>query len=532
MFPQSPAVVLDRATFTWPDGSRALDDISGSFTTGRTGLTGANGSGKSTLLRLIAGRLRLTSGRITTAGEVALLPQELTLRTADTVAELLGVAGAVHALRALADGDADPRHFEALGDDWDVEARAGGLLDELGMGEVELDRPVGRLSGGEAVLIALAGLRLRGAPVVLLDEPTNNLDRVARQRLYAQVVGWRGALVVVSHDSTLLDLMDATAELRASQLSVFGGPLSEFRAALAEEQDTAAQALRTAEQRLRVERRQRAEAQTKLARRAQQGRRSAQRKVAAKIVLNSRKAAAQVTAGRARDQADASVEEARAAVARSQERIRDDAAIRVRLPDPRVAASRRLATLHDPERSVELRGPQRVALVGRNGVGKTRLLQSLVDPGGAAGLPVSGVAHTDRIGLLAQRLDDLDDHATVLDCVRAAAPGVPPGEVRAQLARFLLRADAVARPVGSLSGGERFRVALARLLLADPPHQLLLLDEPTNNLDLDSRESLVGALSDYRGGLLVVSHDDDLLGRIDVDLVVELAAGRLTATEI
>ncbi len=123
---------------------------------------------------------------------------------------------------------------------------------------------------------------------------------------------------------------------------------------------------------------------------------------------------------------------------------------------------------------------------------------------------------TDRIGYLPQRLDGPDDAASVLDTVRAVAPGTEPSLVRTRLARFLLRGDAVHRLVVTLSGGERFRVALARLLLADPPPQLIVLDEPTNNLDIRSTEQLVEALRAYRGAVIVVSHDDEFLGRLEL----------------
>jgi ATPase subunit of ABC transporter with duplicated ATPase domains len=136
--------------------------------------------------------------------------------------------------------------------------------------------------------------------------------------------------------------------------------------------------------------------------------------------------------------------------------------------------------------------------------------------------------HTDRVGYLPQRVDGLDDAATVLENVRTAAPEAPPAEVRNRLARFLIRGATVDRPVGALSGGERFRVALARLLLADPPPQLLVLDEPTNNLDLDTVDQLVDALSAYRGAVLVVSHDDAFLARLGLDVTLELSSTGIT----
>lgn len=155
--------------------------------------------------------------------------------------------------------------------------------------------------------------------------------------------------------------------------------------------------------------------------------------------------------------------------------------------------------------------PERVALVGDNGVGKTTLLERL--------LPEVRV----RWGYVRQRVE-LDDQTTVLDAVREAAPHTPPSELRNQLARFLIRGDSVHRPMVTLSGGERFRVVMAREILADPPPELLVLDEPTNNLDLASVNHLIAALCDYRGALLVVSHDRRFLAELELDLVVELQA--------
>ncbi|MFE2773430.1 ABC-F family ATP-binding cassette domain-containing protein [Microbacterium resistens] len=541
------SVVLDRVSFTWPDGTTALDAVSGAFGAGRTGLVGRNGSGKSTLLRLIAGEETPTAGRITTGGDVAYLPQRLTLDTHARVAELLGVAEALDAVRAITSGDVDPAHFDAVGDDWDVEARATASLAEAGLDPSFLDRTVGELSGGEAVLVAIAGIRARRAPITLLDEPTNNLDRDARARLGDMVRSWRGALIVVSHDVALLELMDDTAELYAHTLSVFGGPYSAWRAWLDAEQESAKQDERDAVQALRKEKRQRIEAETKLAHRSRTARKAELEKRVPKIVAHGRKMAAQVSAGRLRGEVQAKEAEARQALDEAGRRIRDDATMKIELPDPLVSRTRRIATLGDGERSWIVQGPERVALVGRNGVGKTTLLRRLVASADARpaapedaedAAPARAAeddaatpdlraawraeAHTDRIGYLPQRIDGLDEHASVLANVAARAPEIPEKELRNRLARFLIRGGAVDRPVASLSGGERFRVALATVLLADPAPHLVVLDEPTNNLDLDTVDQVVEALRAYRGAVLVVSHDDVFLDRLELDLRLEL----------
>lgn len=529
---QHPSVVLDDLAFRWPDGTPALDGVSAAFGAGRTGLIGANGTGKTTLLRLIRGELTPSRGSITASGRVGYLPQRLVLDTGATVADLLGIRVQLDALRAIESGDADPRHYDALGDAWDVEARARAGLDAIGLASAGLDREVGALSGGEVMLAALAGLRLAGDEIALLDEPTNNLDRTARHELYDAIAGWRGALIVVSHDVALLNLMDDTAELRAGALTVFGGPYDAYREHLAQEQAAAEQALRTAEQKARTEKRQRIEAQTKLARRERYARTDFENKRKPKMIMNQRRTEAQVSAGKLRGELDDRLAAAQAAVEEQAGRVRRDARIRIDLPDPDVPAGRRLAELHDEHGTViVVQGPERVALTGRNGVGKTRLVESLVQPGGPEGARVRAIALTERIGYLPQRLDHLDETADLLDTVAAAAPRTPTGELRAGLARFLFRGDAIHRSVGACSGGERFRVALARLLLADPPNQLLVLDEPTNSLDLDSVDELVSALESYRGGLIVVSHDDAFLARLRIDTWIELDEGRLRRGE-
>lgn len=560
----SPAVVLDRVTFIWPDGTVAIDDVTGAFGAGRTGLIGRNGSGKSTLLTLIAGTLTPASGTVHRTGAVDVLPQRLAANT--PVSAALGVDVALDAVRAIARGDVDQRHFDAVGDDWDVEARATAALAEAGLPPDAIDRTVGELSGGEAVLAALVGVALRAAPIALLDEPTNNLDRDARARVHDLVGRWRGTLIVVSHDTALLERMDETAELYGSSLSTFGGPYSAWRRAHEDEQAAARQAETAARQQARREKRDRIHQEQVLATRAAMGRKTAAERREPKIVMGGKKRAAQVSAGRLRVEAREKETEARAVLDAAERRVRDDESVHIELPDPRVAVGRRIATIGDGERSWTVQGPERVALVGPNGAGKTTLLERLVggagagfgaasptgatadvphnsasavpgDPPGPASATfrrscADAVAHTDRIGYLSQRVDGLDDDASPLVNLRRAAPGLGDVELRNRLARFLLRGNTVLRPVSALSGGERFRLALAYLVMADPPPQLLVLDEPTNNLDLDTVDQLVVALAAFRGAVIVVSHDDAFLRRLGPDLVLELREGALAETTL
>lgn len=510
----TPAVVCSGLDFAWPNGTAVLTGLDIAFGTGRTGLVGRNGDGKSTLFRLISGELVPSAGSITTSGDVAYLPQRISLDTQRTVADLLAITERRAALRAVELGDVNPVHFTTIGDDWDVEARAIEIVHRLGVlheaGADVLDRHVGMLSGGEAVLVGVAGLLRRRASITLLDEPTNNLDARARDLVRNAVDDWPGVLIVVSHDRELLGHVDEIVELREGAARTFGGPYSTYIEILAAEQAAAARQVRVTEGELAREKRQHVETQVKLARRRRFADTAEREKRVPKIIAHGRRQQAEVSAAKYRNERADRLASAHAGLGEAAELVRDDDLIRIDLPATAVPAGRdvlRVGTL-------TVRGPERIALTGANGSGKTTLLESIL---GLRTHPYDGVQRPSvPARYLPQRLDLLDDERTVLDNVRYAAPGATPHAIRAQLARFLIRGDAADHLASTLSGGERFRVTLACLLLAEPPPQLLLLDEPTNNLDLDSVEQLVSALRGFRGALIIASHDQQLLNDLDV----------------
>ncbi|MFD3799323.1 ABC-F family ATP-binding cassette domain-containing protein [Streptomyces californicus] len=539
------SLTVSDVSFQWPDGTGLFDGLSLTFPRGRTGLAGSNGAGKSTLLRLFAGLLRPSAGSVTVGGTLAHLPQNITLDTSLRVDAALGIAERRAALRAIEAGDVREGHFETVGDDWDVEERALATLGSLGLGGIDLDRTVGRLSGGETVLLRLAALLLERPDVLLLDEPTNNLDLFARRRLYDAVDSWRsGILVVVSHDRDLLERVDRIAELRAGSVSWYGGGWSAYQEALATQQEAAGRMLRAADADVRRQQRELEEARTKVARRRSHDKKLDGRRKAPRIVAGERKRSAQESGDRLRGLHEDRLDEARERREEAAEAVRRDAEIKVSLPHTAVPAGRTVLTVRDLSLpygrltggSLHVQGPERIALVGRNGAGKTTLLRTIA--GELA--PTTGEAEAAvPLKFLPQRLDVLDDTLSVADNVARTAPCTTDNQIRSQLARFLFRGARAEQPAGTLSGGERFRAALAATVLAAPAPQLLLLDEPTNNLDVASVRQLTSALESFEGALLVAGHDlpfleavgvtrwivlDDTLRESDADGVRELFA--------
>ncbi len=513
-------------SLTWPDGTTVLESADLDVGPRRHGLVGSNGSGKSTLLRLLAGELTPTRGTRHASGPVAYLPQNPLLEQDRTVADVLGIGPTIDALRRIESGDVDPHLFDVVGDDWDVEDRAVVELDRLGLGRLGLDRDITTLSGGELVLLSLGARLLRRPTVLLLDEPTNNLDGVARGRLHDVVSAWSGCLVVASHDRALLSTMDDIGELRDGRLRWFGGPFEVYEQVIAAEQEAAERAVRNAEADLRKQRRELADAHVKLARRQRYGQKMFEQKREPKIVMGARKRAAQVSAGRLRGMHEEDVAEAHERLDDAEREVRADHEIRLDLPDTAVPPSRvvlttdglRLAHTGAAVR-LDVRGPERIGVVGRNGSGKSTLLRTVV--GEIA--PAAGEVHL-RVPArhLPQQMAVLDDDLSVLENVRRHAPEASHQHVRHQLARLLFRGRAAEQPASTLSGGERLRATLACILLAEPAPQLLLLDEPTNNLDLASVRRLVEALESYAGALLVVSHDEHFLADLHLDRTIML----------
>ena len=534
-------IVVDRLGFSWPNGDTVFDSLTTSFSQGLTGLIGSNGSGKSTLLKLMAGELRPAAGSIAVDATPSYLAQNTVLRVERSVASLMGIEGKLAALdRVLGEKSANlESDLELIGNDWDLAERSSALLQGYLGNQIDalfMNRTVGSLSGGEAMAVALAGIELEGSPIMLLDEPTNNLDKSARHRLYAALERVSGTVLVTTHDKTLLRLVDSIAELRPVNMRAFRAEKVEIlhyghwearEESLTADKASAARRINEARKTLATEKRQLREAETKIARRSRQGQKAAESMP--KILANSLKNRAEGTATKTRTMMRAHEASARAELETARNSWPVEYRISIALPDSGVPQGRDVVEfsaaqilvgalsetgeLLDKDSMVVVRGPERISLAGGNGVGKSTLLNQLA---AASKVPV---------GFLRQRLgssgsesrNGLDEESSMLENLRNAAPDKTPGQLREQLAAFHFRGNRVDQPVKQLSGGERFRVVLASILLATPSPQLLILDEPTNNLDLLTVEQLLSALEPFAGAVIVASHDEEFLAALATD---------------
>ena len=488
----------------------------------KVGLVGRNGAGKTTLTRVLAGEGLPAGGTVVRNGEIGYLPQDPRTPDMEQLARdrILSVRGLDVVTRKLREAQSDMassdaevqakamRRYDRLeaefisGGGYAAEAEAAAISSNLALPERILNQPLRTLSGGQRRRVELARILYSGAETMLLDEPTNHLDADSISWLREFLKNHQGGLIVISHDTGLLEAtVNKVFHLDANRATIDIYNMNWKRYQLQRETDE------------RARKRERANAEKKaqvLMDQANKMRAKATKTVAAQ---NMAKRAERLLSG---------LDEVRA----------QDKVAALRFPDPAPCGKTPLTAegLSKSYGSLEIftdvdlaidRG-SRVVILGLNGAGKTTLLRMLagVDtPDTGDVLPGHGL----KIGYYAQEHDTLDVERTVLENMRTAAPDLQDAEVRNILGSFLFSGDDVNKPAGVLSGGEKTRLALATIVASSA--NVLLLDEPTNNLDPASRAEILGALRNYSGAVVMVSHDEGAVAALNPERVVLLPDG-------
>ena len=570
-------ITLDHISYAHPGEPPLFTDLSAVFSAPLTGLIGDNGAGKTTLFRLILGDINPSQGIISTPPHIAYLPQDLGLSGHQHLADIFGITKILQALDALESGEYSPSLYDTIGDAWDIEERTLVALAEHGFGPALtttdtqarrnlLMRPLSTFSGGQTVTAALTALLYSDPEFILLDEPTNNLDSAAKAQLFTTLEALPCPALIISHDRDLLERVNVIAELHADRqglahLRLFEGNYSTYRQALETEQQAAQRRVTEAKNRVRSAHREWVQAQEIISKNMAQVWKDDQPDTILALTKDaSRQAAAKLRVLRIGKQ-----EQAQEAYQNAQDEVRVQEKIYAELSQQPLPAGRKVLELYrvdarqvsretftaqqptkvdslhfspaeagdknqqgtpaeHPEHLI-LSGPEHLRITGANGSGKTTLLEAIAhakDPEYRSPVqPAYRVDYCLEGAYIPQRIT-LDPQLTLLQSVQRANPGVSEQHLRDQLARLLFRRESVHHKTGELSGGERFRAAVAQVLLADPVPQLLMLDEPTNNLDISSVDWLVQALEAYTGALIVVSHDEDFCRRIRIDRTLAL----------
>ena len=499
-----------------------LTDVSFSLNEGdKLGVVGANGAGKTTLFRLLSGEYTPTSGEVFLAHDrtVGYLKQDEATGTAhadvslftymlESFPEALALEGEIAAAEAALATETDEERllagsarlaalherFEAA-DGTSFRSRARGMLLHMGFAEEELERPVGSLSGGQHTRLALARLLASEPDVLLLDEPTNHLDLDALVWLEDFLASYRKTVLVISHDRYFLDkVTDKTLMISQNRAKLY--PAAYTGAKQMQALDEAAQDKRYREQRKIIAR---IEANIDFQRRCGQAHnfvtiRSKQKQLDRMEKVEAVKAPARTVNFSFKSET---------------------------LHSEEVLAVSELSFSYGREALIDsltfgVRREERVVILGANGTGKSTLMRLLVGKLSPSGGKIR-FAEDAKIGYYDQETRSFSEDKTVFSELHDEYPQKTVGEIRSALALFLFTGEDVDKPIRALSGGERARLTLAKLMLK--PVSVLLLDEPTNHLDIGSREALETALIAFPGTVIAVSHDRYFIDRIATRLI-------------
>lgn len=523
-------IVIHQLSYLLPSGEPIFNSLDLVINEGKIGLVGKNGIGKSTLLKLITGELTPYTGSIEISGKLAYLPQNYEFDPNTIVADVLEIKQKLDALNRILLGSTSEQDSIILNDDWAVKERTLKHLAEFNLSNIDLNRTVKSLSGGEITRLRLAKLFIDDANILLLDEPTNNLDATTRQLLYQALEKSKALQLIVSHDRTLLSMMGEIIELTSLGFFRYGGNYQYYLEQKSIETSAKQQQLDDAKKFLGEAGQSIQGAREKHEQRRAKGIKLRKTGKIDKLAANAARGRSERSQSRLVTQKDHMLKKAETQLQEAKEKIEINEEIKVNLPKTHVPQGKIVLKIEELTFSYDqtkpliknfnltLQGPERIVLMGDNGSGKTTLVKLILgELAPQTGEVQQGVQH---ISYLDQQTNLLIPKLTLLENFLLINPDMTEREAYHCLAQFLFRNKLALKKVKNLSGGERLRAALACALMSAQPPQLLILDEPTNHLDLKSIASLESILNCYQGAMIVISHDQIFLDNIGIQQTI------------
>lgn len=519
---------LQDASYTHPNRDLLFSNINLAINRhDKIALIGNNGSGKSTLLQILAGTSHLSTGQVKSESRPYYVPQIFGQFNDHTIARALGIEDKLTALKQILDGQVTEENLTLLDDDWTIEERCREAFAQLNLDAPDLMQKMGTLSGGQKTKVFLAGIAIHHPEIVLLDEPSNHLDTVSRDILYEYIKTTAATLVVVSHDRTLLNLLNTVYELSKRGMTVYGGNYEFYAEQKMIETDALNQDLKSMEKALRKAKeieRESVERQQKLDAR---GKKKQEKAGLPTISMNTFKNNAEKSTSRIKGVHAEKVGNISQDLTDLRTSLSGMDKMKVDFDHSALHKGKILITAKDinfgfgdqllwkEPMNFRITSGDRIAIKGRNGSGKTTLIKILLGDI----VPQTGTLECANLNAIYidQDYSLIDNNLTVYEQAQEYNSGaLQEHEVKIRLNRFLLTKEYWDKPCRALSGGEKMRLMLCSLTISNHAPDMIILDEPTNNLDIQNVEILTAAISAYQGTLLVVSHDEYFLKEINV----------------
>jgi len=527
-------LVIQNITYLLPNKDILFENLSLTVNSHeKTALIGNNGAGKSTLLKLIAGELKPASGQVVLDEKAYYVPQIFGQYNHLTVAEALGIDQKLSAFYEILAGNVTDETLSILNDDWLIEDRVRDALNQWGLNEFGFETKLENLSGGQKTKVFLAGISIHQPKLVLLDEPSNHLDSDGRALLYRLIEKTDCSMIVVSHDRTLLQKIDSVQELSRKGITAYGGNYDFYLTQKQIEKEALAQDIQSKEKALRKAKekeRESAERQQKLDAR---GKGKQEKAGVSRIMMNTLRNQAEKSTSKLKNIHAEKIGGISSDLQELRSAVPDRDKMKFGLGTSELHSGKILfeavnmnfgyeqRKLWEKPLNIQIRSGERVAIYGTNGSGKSTLIRLLLGEITAA----SGTLFRAdaKVVVIDQDYSLIDPSLKVIEqAQRFNTDSLPEHEVNIRLNRFLFPKESWDKPCAALSGGERMRLLLCCLTLGQTAPDVIILDEPTNNLDIQNVEILTAAANEYRGTLLVVSHDAYFRDQIGLEKSINL----------